>query len=267
MGIRFDFLETGSCALIMSEENIFYFTGFSTDNGYLIVTNEKSVFFTDGRYIEAAKEIIKTVDEFALFDTLAGLKETLEDLGIKNVCLENARLTLERYSQLKETFPSVSFDATSCLEDRINKMRSVKTDGECARMQKAQDIAEEALERILPFIVPGRTEKEVQLELDYTMLRLGAQALSFNTIVVSGANSSKPHGVPSGKPIERGDFVTMDFGAVYEGYHSDMTRTVAVGFADEEMKKIYSVVLAARRRRIRRVFFTLLRTRRRCRDT
>ena len=110
---------------------------------------------------------------------------------------------------------------------------------------KAQRIAEAAFEHILTFIKEGVTEKEVALELDYYMLSHGADGLSFETIAVSGKNSSKPHGVPSDKKIEKGDFVTMDFGAVVEGYHSDMTRTVAVGFVTDEQKNVYETVLKA----------------------
>lgn len=127
----------------------------------------------------------------------------------------------------------------------IDSFRAVKSDEEIENICKAQRIAEAALKHILGFIKIGVTEKEIALELDHYMLSHGAEALSFETIAISGANTSKPHGVPTEKKIEDGDFVTMDYGAVVNGYHSDMTRTVAVGHVSDEQKKIYDIVLKA----------------------
>lgn len=114
-------------------------------------------------------------------------------------------------------------------------------------MEQAQRIAEKALEEILNEIRPGVTEKEIAARLQYLMLHFGAEDMSFDPIVVSGPNGSLPHGVPSDKTIQRGEFVTMDFGCVYHGYCSDMTRTVAVGSADEEMRRVYETVLSAQK--------------------
>ena len=114
-------------------------------------------------------------------------------------------------------------------------------------MVAAQRIAERALDQILGEIRPGVTEKEIAARLQYLMLHYGASDMSFDPIVVSGPNGSLPHGVPSERVIGRGEFVTMDFGCVYRGYCSDMTRTVAVGFATEEMQTVYNTVLAAQK--------------------
>lgn len=234
--------------LIMSEENVRYFTSFSSTNGYLVVTNQTSVFLTDSRYIEAAQKTIKTCDEVCEIKTIEKtLAPLFDSLSIKKVYLEQSRVTMSVLSALKKYMPSVLFLGDSALDDEINLQRSVKTKEECSKIQKAQDIAEKAFDKILSFIRLGMTEREVSLELDYTMLRMGAQALSFETIVVSGANGSMPHGVPGNKKIESGDFITMDFGAVYDGYHSDMTRTFAIGSVSDKQAQVYGTVLEAQK--------------------
>lgn len=240
--------EKSEAVLIMSEENVRYFTSFSSTNGYLVVTKETSFFLTDSRYIEAAKKTITTCDEIceikSVEKTLAPLFDTL---GIKKVYLEQSRVTLSVLSLLQKFMPFAQFVGDSTLDGEINSQRSVKTKEEADKIQKAQSIAEKAFDSILTFIKPGMTEREVSLELDYTMLRMGAQALSFETIVVSGANGSMPHGVPGNKKIENGDFITMDFGAVFDGYHSDMTRTVAVGSVSDKQALVYNKVLEAQK--------------------
>lgn len=234
--------------LIMSEENVRYFTSFSSTNGYLVVTNQTSVFLTDSRYIEAAQKTITSCDEIceikSVEKTLVPLFDTL---NIKKVYLEQSRVTLSVLSLLQKFMPNVQFIGDNTLDEEINSQRSVKNKEEVNKIQKAQDIAEKAFDSILSFIKPGMTERAVSLELDYTMLRMGAQALSFETIVVSGANGSMPHGVPGNKKIEIGDFITMDFGAVYDGYHSDMTRTIAVGAVSDNQALVYGKVLEAQK--------------------
>ena len=238
--------EKNSAALIMSEENICYFTSFHSTNGYLVVTGEKAVFLTDSRYIEAAGNKIKTCDE--ILET-KGMEKTLrpfiESLGIKSLMLESERVTVSRYNEIKKMFDSVEVICNGDLDKEISDIRMVKNKDEISLIVKAQRIAEKAFDHILGFIEVGRTEKEVALELEYFMLKNGADALSFETIAVSGKNSSLPHGVPSDKKIESGDFVTMDYGAVTDFYHSDMTRTVAVGEVSGKQIEVYETVLEA----------------------
>ena len=131
------------------------------------------------------------------------------------------------------------------LEDGVERLRVCKEDDEVHKIVAAQRIAEQALEEVLNDIKVGVTEKEIAARLTYLMLHYGAENMSFDPIVVSGANSSKPHGVPTEKPIEAGDFVTMDFGCIVDGYCSDMTRTVAVGHVTDEMQTVYDTVLNA----------------------
>ena len=237
--------DKADAALIISEPNRFYYTGFAASDGALLVTKNGALFYTDSRYTEAAERKLGKAfvrDSAKLYEAL---NERFAAEGIKTVAVENDRLTLAEFSLLREKLPGVEFVSDKTLADLINDQRSVKTPEEAKKISAAQRIAEAGFEHILGFIKPGRTEKEVQLELDYFMLSHGADGLSFETIAVSGPNTSLPHGVPSERKIEAGDFVTLDFGALKYGYHSDMTRTVAVGRVSDEQKKVYDTVLRA----------------------
>ena len=238
--------EKNAAALIMSEENICYFTSFHSSNGYLIVTGEKAYFCTDSRYIEAAQNKITSCDEVLL---LKSMKEELvpfiASLNKNELFVEAERITLSRYTELKSLFSGVTVNGNGELDKKISEIRTVKKDEQVNTIIKAQRIAEKAFDYILTFIKEGVTEKEVALTLEYFMLKNGADALSFDTIAVSGKNSSMPHGVPTDKKIEKGDFITMDYGAVCDFYHSDMTRTVAVGEVSSKQIEVYETVLKA----------------------
>ena len=232
-------------ALIISPENRKYFTGFDSSDGFLLVSPARAVFITDGRYIEAAEKQITACEVKLLGKTYPQISGILEEMGCKHLLVEATRMTVSTYNALKGVLKKISIATDNTLDTIINSIRAVKTENEVEQIIKAQRIAEDAFNHILDFIKVGVTEKEVALELDFYMLSHGGEALSFETIVVSGANSSMPHGVPSDKKIENGDFVTMDFGTVVGGYHSDMTRTIAVGYATDEMKEVYNTVLNA----------------------
>lgn len=228
-------------ALIVSPENRRYFTGFDASDGFLFATKNGSVFLTDSRYIEAAKDKINCCD---VEEKKTKLIEYAERFSCKTLAVEADRLTVTQLKNLRMALHGIKL--TTVETDKIiDELRAVKTDEEIENICKAQRIAEAALEHILGFIKIGVTEKQIALELDHYMLSHGAEALSFETIAISGANTSKPHGVPTDKKIEDGDFVTMDYGAVVNGYHSDMTRTVAVGHVSDEQKKVYDTVLKA----------------------
>lgn len=236
-----------AAALIMSEENVRYFTSFSSTNGYLLVTGENAFFLTDSRYIEAARNTIKTVDGVLLFESFEkSLVPLVGELGIKVISVEGARTTIKKLGELQEYFPDAAFEIQK-LDGEIELLRSIKSEEECQSIIKAQRIAEKAIEMLLPKIKVGAAERELSLELDYTMLKLGAQALSFETIAVAGKNGSMPHGVPGSKRIESGDFITFDFGAVYNNYHSDMTRTFGVGEVSDKQRDVYETVLRAQK--------------------
>lgn len=241
--------ENIDAALIVTPFNRRYFTDFHSSDGFLLVTRKGSIFYTDSRYIEAARKRIKCCDVAEGKQVFSQMKDYLNERNAKNVAIEASGMTLAEFNRLKanEKMAEFEFIGDNSLDTAISMFRSVKNDYESGKIIEAQKIAEHAFEHILNFIKKGRTEKEIQLELDFYMLKNGAEALSFDTIAVSGVNTSMPHGVPSDKAIADGDFVTMDFGAVVDGYHSDMTRTVAVGFVTDEQQKIYETVLKAQK--------------------
>ena len=237
--------DTADAALILSPENRFYYTGFAASDGALLITRTDALFFTDSRYTEAAERKLGKAyvrDSAKLYEDLAAI---FAENGIETVAVENDRLTLAQFARICEKLPAVRFVSDASLTNLINEQRGVKAEEEIEKISAAQRIAEAAFDHILGFIKPGVTEREIGLELDYYMLRHGADGLSFETIAVSGVNSSLPHGVPSDKKVEPGDFITMDYGALKDGYHSDMTRTVALGRVSEEQKRVYDTVLRA----------------------
>lgn len=227
--------------LIVSPENRRYFTGFDASDGFLFITKSGSVFLTDSRYIEAAKDKIICCE---VEEQKGKLMDYAKRFNCKVLAVEADRLTVTQLKNLRKALHGIKL-TTVGTDKIIDSFRAVKNEAEIENICKAQRIAEAAFDHILGFIKVGVTEKEVALELDHYMLSHGADSLSFETIAISGANTSKPHGVPTDKKIEHGDFVTMDYGAVVNGYHSDMTRTVAVGAASDEQKKIYKIVFEA----------------------
>ena len=230
--------------MITSEPNRLYATGFHSTAGMAIVTTTGSYFFTDSRYIEAAS---KRIDNCQILENTREkpmsmlAEEVIARHGIKRLGFEESYTTVEEYDLWREKLSCELVPAAGLL----GELRAVKDQGEIDTMIAAQRIAEKALTEVLNFIKVGRTEKEIAAFLQYQMLLGGAEKMSFDPIVVSGANSSMPHGVPTDKPVASGDFITMDFGCIYGGYCSDMTRTVAVGSVTEEMDKVYHTVLRA----------------------
>lgn len=243
------FLKTEKDAVIIfSEINRFYFTGFSSSDGFFIITKNDCAFFTDSRYTEAAEKAIKICPVILYTGIEKSVIPYLKEKNINNIYTECENLTVSQFEAFKKFFDFCTVTASSELEKIIGSLRSVKEEFEISRITEAQRIAEKAFTHILGFIKPGITEKDIALELDFFMLKNGADGLSFETIAVSGKNSSMPHGVPSEKRIENGDFITMDFGAVIKGYHSDMTRTVAVGKVTDEQRFVYNTVLEAQKK-------------------
>ena len=232
--------------LLTGEANRFYASGFhsSGTDGVALVTRKKAYYFTDSRYTEAAGRCLVGAElrEIGHGRGYAALiEEAISEQHISRMGFEDAYMTVQDYERYRKALSCDLVPATELLW----QLRMVKDDEELEALAAAQRIAERALEEILEEIRPGVTEKEIAARLQYLMLHYGASDMSFDPIVVSGPNGSLPHGVPSEKPIRQGEFVTMDFGCVYRGYCSDMTRTVAVGFATEEMHEVYQTVLAA----------------------
>ena len=231
--------------LITEAENLCYATGFVGLEGMVLVTADgKGYCFTDSRYIEAAEQAIAPWGYQVIQPDVSYpqcVAQLCEEHKLESLLFEDQDMTVSTHARYTAAVPAKLVPAG----EAFSETREVKEEIEVERIVAAQRIAEKALEEILPLIKPGAVEREVAAELDYRMARLGSTGVSFPTIFVSGAKSSLPHGTPGDKKIEAGDFVTIDFGAMVGGYHSDMTRTFAVGFATDEMKKVYNTVLEA----------------------
>lgn len=232
--------------LLTNEANRYYASGFhsSGTDGVALVTRKGNYYFTDSRYTEAAGRVIKNahleeVGRGRGYGMLIG--EIIEKESLRRIGFEDAYMTVQDYERYRKVLKCELVPAS----DLMWELRIVKDEEEIEALVAAQRIAERALEDILKEIRPGVTEKEIAARLQYLMLHYGASDMSFDPIVVSGPNGSLPHGVPSEKEIQAGEFVTMDFGCIYRGYCSDMTRTVAVGFVTEEMRTVYETVLKA----------------------
>lgn len=228
----------GETAVIYTPISRFYLTGFEAEDGVLIVTPDKALLAMDSRYIEAAQRA-DTGCEVLPFN-----KGFFEAAGVHEAAVETA-VTFDEFAYLKRLMPKAALSPSKRLSDSIRDMRAVKDADELELMKTAQEITDAAFTHILGFIREGVTEREIALELEFFMRRQGADGVAFETIALSGKNGSMPHGVPSDKPVAKGELITMDFGAKYKGYCSDMTRTVSLGQPDELSAEIYSTVLTA----------------------
>jgi Xaa-Pro aminopeptidase len=241
----FDIFEGADCVLITSDINRRYFTGMKSSAGVILAFPGKAYLLIDFRYIEKARATVKDAEVIELKKLYPQLMELLKKHGAESVAIESETMTVKELNAYEHFFTGLTFVSNDSLSNAIATLRASKDSDEIACIRMAQEIAERALEELLGFIKVGVTEREIALELNRLMFAFGAEDLSFDTIVLSGANTSMPHGVPSDKKVESGDFVLMDFGAVYNGYHSDMTRTVCVGEPTEEMRRVYDTVLEA----------------------
>ncbi|MBQ6799204.1 MAG: aminopeptidase P family protein [Oscillospiraceae bacterium] len=232
--------------LLTGRVNRRYCAQYDIMEAIALVTPTESRYFTDSRYIEAAEKnlpdfTVEMVDKDHSFAML--LRKAVEELGIRELGFEEECLTVSEFSEFDQ---ALGVKLVPC-QKHLDALRVVKEDWELERMRKAQRITDQAFSEILTKIRPGMTEMEVRAELIYCLYKNGADGLAFDPIVVSGPNTSMPHGVPGERRLQDGDFITMDFGAAVDGYCSDMTRTVALGYATEEMKKVYEIVLEAQK--------------------
>lgn len=232
-------------AIITSDVNRRYFSGMKSSAGTVVAFRDKAYLIIDFRYIEAATKKVKDAQVILQGKLFDQINELLKKHGAKTAAIESDTMTVSMLNMYKERITAAEIVSSSALSDAIGELRIVKTQDEIDKMIKAQGIAEAAFENVLNFIKPGVTEKEIGLCLDYYMLKNGAEALSFDTIAITGANTSLPHGVPGDNVVKEGSFVLMDYGATYDGYHSDMTRTVCVGKPTEKMEQVYNIVLDA----------------------
>ena len=235
--------KNGADALLISEPmNQCWLCGFEYTDGYLLVTEKNAYIITDSRYTEAAKATVN--DSFTVLTgaTAATVNGLLKDNGAENgkLAFEDRSMPYAEATSLKAGITAEFIPAGGTLED----IREFKDEQEFAATRRAQELTDLAFDHILKAITPEMTELDVAVELEFFLRKNGASGKSFDFITVSGEASSLPHGVPQNRKLRRG-FLTMDFGCVYDGYCSDMTRTVCLGKADSEMKKLYNTVLAA----------------------
>ncbi|MFX0559250.1 M24 family metallopeptidase [Tepidibacillus infernus] len=229
--------------LITSASNRRYISGFTGSAGYVLITQKDAIFITDFRYVDQAKnqaasyEIIQ--HQGSIVETV---NEQLKRLSIQVLGFEQDFVTYSLYKQFEETFVNIELKPISQV---IEKLRMIKDPNEVALIRKAAEIADQAFSYILTAIKPGMKETDVAFQLECKMRELGAEGASFDTIIASGYRSAMPHGVASDKVIQSGDLVTMDFGAIYQGYVSDITRTIIMGTPNQKQKEIYQIVLEA----------------------
>ena len=233
--------ETVDAILIYKPENVYYFSGFNGDSTILFVSKNFCKLITDGRYTEQAArqaknfEVIKQTE--GLFSKLA---DEVKNSAVKVLGFEGNFFTFDEHANLKEKLPNVELKSVE-----VDSLRQIKDAAEISCISQACAIADKAFAEVLKFIKAGMREFEVAAELEYFMRKFGSERAAFDTIVASGIRGSLPHGRASEKIIESGELVTIDFGAVYKGYHSDMTRTICVGKASTRQREIYNAVLDA----------------------
>lgn len=221
--------------------NITYLTGIKAE-GILLITRKENIFLTDGRYIEEVHNVLTVDDEIIVYEFKDFTTDEYENffLFCENVGFEEDYVTYSKYKEYMHKYKINNLQET---EKIIEKQRMIKDEEEIEKIQKACEITDNCFEYLKEFIKVGKTEKEIAIEIEKYFRLNGADGLSFEPIVASGANSSKPHAVPTDKKIDLGDVITLDFGCKYKGYCSDMTRTIFVGYIPEAVKEIYDLVL------------------------
>jgi len=246
-------LTPDTALLVTSEANRFYLTGFHSSAGVVVVTKEKAYFLIDFRYVEKAGSVVKSCEVILSLRSESEVLELLKNNGVKSLYVEADIMSISELARYKAALPDIEILTEDKMDRVLEDLRAVKSEKELSLIRAAQKLTDETFTYILDRIEAGRSEIDVMLDMEFYMRKLGSEGVSFDFIVVSGKNSSLPHGVPSDKLIEVGDFITMDFGAVVEGYRSDMTRTVALGCVSEEQRKVYDTVLAAQKAAIEAV--------------
>ncbi|MFD3158529.1 M24 family metallopeptidase [Haloimpatiens sp. FM7330] len=231
---------------LMREANVRYMSGFTDSDSYLFITCKGNYFITDGRYTEQAEKQCPQYKVIKWGKPIGTLGDTVnkiaKELNIKSIGFEKDKMTYALYEDFNRKIKNIDLIPTVGL---IESLRYIKDEEEIDNIKEACRIADSAFEKILNFIKPGMKESEVGLELEYYMRKEGASKVGFDTILVSGKKTSLLHGKPDNKIIEEGDFIILDYGALYNGYISDMTRTIGVGKLDDKQIEIYNLVKKA----------------------
>jgi Xaa-Pro aminopeptidase len=225
--------------LVTRLPNVRYLTGYTGSNGQVVVGLEQSAFFTDGRYIaQSTREVPDVRREIYANDFLDRLRAVCTELGVRRVGFEAAGVTYKLYRDLD----ALEGLQISPVDGEVERLRWVKEPEELALIERAQEITDAAFEETLPKLHEGVSERAIALELDWSMLRAGAEDVAFESIVAFGESAAEPHHSPGDRRLKRGELVKLDFGALYEGYHSDMTRTVSFGEPSDELRELYDLV-------------------------
>jgi len=227
--------------IINNLKNVYYLTGFWGSNGTVFISRDRQILVTDARYIIAAKQEVTGFEIFAERDELATIAKIAKEMDLSQIGFED-EISVSYYHRMQTAFEGMELLPQSQF---VEALRMIKDETEIATIRKACSISDQAFHDALEFIKPGKTEIEIANFLDFRMRELGAAGLSFDTILASGINSSKPHAHPMHKPVELGEAITMDFGCLYEHYVSDMTRTIYLGHVSDEQAEIYNTVLKA----------------------
>ncbi len=233
--------------LVSDGANRFYLTGFNSSAGNVLITKSDSFFLIDFRYYEKAKKIVPACNVVLCSNFKKSVLEILNKENIKNLYIEPDKTSLSAFFRLQNLFPNIKISTDDVLQNFLLECRSIKSSEEISKIKQAQKLTDEAFSYILGKINNKASEKSLALELEFFMRKQGSEGVSFDFIVVSGKNSSLPHGTPTDKILQNGDFITFDFGAVVDGYRSDMTRTVALGFVSEKQKMVYDTVKRAQK--------------------
>ncbi len=224
--------------------NIRYLTGFTGSAAILLVLNRESYFFTDGRYIKQSSTQVKQskihIIDTSYFDAIHKNKLLFKN-GLK-IGFESYHLSVNNYNGLIKYFPNISWEPTISI---IEKIASVKDQSEIDSLKTAIEITDYVFEKIISDIKPGVTEKYISAKISYLFKTNGAEGDSYESIIASGPNSALPHARPTDRKLQKSDFLVMDFGALYNGYHADMTRTLLIGPATKKHEEIYNIVLQA----------------------
>ncbi len=242
--LRLEINDSHTAFIVTSDINRRYLLDFNSSAGVLLVLKEKAYFIIDFRYIEIAQKQIKDADVILQEKLYEQINELLNRHSIKNVVLESKTVTLDEYAKFTQNLDAEVVISQS-LSDALEQMRSIKSQDEIEKIRKAQQVSEKAYLELLNYIKVGISEKEIAKRLDILMREFGSECESFTTIALAGKNTSLPHGHPSDNTVKEGDFILLDFGSVYDGYHSDMTRTFAIGHVTESQAKVYETVLKA----------------------
>ena len=238
-------LENEAAVLLTGAATRRYVTGFPSSAGAVLVTPQGGWFFIDFRYVEKARATVDTLTVCLSQNLYKEVGEQLRAQGLSRLYVETTILSAAALKGWRQALTDIHISDDDRFDRLLTRLRSIKHPQELQCIRQAQAITDDTFAYILDRLTVGRTEREIALDMEFYMRRQGSEGVAFDSIVVSGKNSSLPHGVPTDKPLERGDFLTMDFGAAVGGYCADMTRTVAIGTADEEMRRVYHTVRQA----------------------